>query len=481
MWVESNNNYDYRHYIQPSTFNEQSIANTAGSLPFYPEYRQLINNKAPAGLLSMHAENWVRTGYASQYNQQYSAQPNIKPYAVTPKEDIDKKASLVNRVLYSAQSVQGEKLDAYQIFLPNNYYDVPQQYGELTDLYVNRELFVSTNQVQWKLFFNTLATQPTSAGEIVLGTGGAFNRPAVPMQTVDGGFGGTSHWLHAENTIYGRVFVDKLQGRIFLLTDILSDISLTLRDTDRIKVQKLEDLSILVGSEPLYERAFIRLGDTVYSYHLLNKVFISRHTWSPRWMFSHSAYMYTNNLNSWDKQESVKDGVLIKGIFKHSVGVTGVFYGMRHSSSITVISNIQPEVSKLYQNLSMFTKMTDESGLSLPFKTFTRMQVWNNERNSGLVNLTYKDNAFKMPMIMEELYSKVADTFRVTIPRDVVIDPAVDIFNTSNNRQKLGDTVRARWLTKMRGNYVEIKLITNNRYGPLFMYELNADVSQNIR
>ena len=481
MWTESDNNYDYRHYIQPSSFNEGSIASTVGSVPFFPAYRQLTNIKAPAGILSMHDDNWVRPGYASQYNNQYSAQPNLKPYPVIPKEDVDEKASLVNRILYSAQVVQGEKLDSYQIFLPNNYYDVPQEFGELTDVYVNRELFASTNQVQWKLFFNTLATQPTSAGEVVLGTGGAFNRPAVPMQTVDGGFGGNSHWLHAENTIYGRVFVDKLQGRVFLLTDILSDISLTLKDSDRLKVQHIENLDILVGSEPLYDRAIIRLGNNVYSYHLLNKAFISRHTWSPRWMFSHSSYLYSNSTKYWDKQESSKDGILIRGIFKHGVGITGVFYGVRQDSTITMIVNGSNKVSKLFKSLALYTKMENESGKTLPFNTFTEMQIWNDERNSGLIKLTPKANAFQAPRIMEVLVSKVRDTFRLLIPRDVVVDPEIDIWNESNHIQKPGDTVPAKWLPKMRGNFIEIKLITDNREGPIYMYRADIEVSENIR
>lgn len=472
MWVESYNNYGYRHYLESEAFNENSLTN-AGSVPFFPAYKQLVNNKSPFGILSMHAPNWTRPGYASQYNKQYSAQPNIKPYPVIPKEDTEELASLLNRILYSSQVVQGEKNDSYQIFLPNDYYDVPQEFGALTDVYVNRELYASTNQVQWKLFFNTLATQVTSAGEVVLGTGGAFNRPAVPMQTVDGGYGGTSHWLHATNTIYGRVFTDKLQGRIFLLAEGLSDVSMVLSDSFRLRIQSIADANIITGSEALYERAFFRLGDTMLSFSLIRKQFISSHDYLPRWMFSHASYMYSNNLSS--------SNGLTTGTFKNSVGLTGMFFGKRNKASITLAVNIEPSTSKLFRVLELITNMENEDGLNLPFSTFNQIEVWNDERNSGLIDIITKENTFQQPGIMEILESKVKDTHRISIPRDIVIDPSKSIWDTSNHAQLRGDTIPTKWLPKIRGNFVEIKLIIDNTLGPITILKAKVELSKNIR
>jgi hypothetical protein len=471
FWLESDNNYDYKNFIPMSTYTEDQVTG-AGSVPYYPAYKQIVNGKAPFGLLSMHADNWELPGYANQYNTQYSTQPTAKPFVITPKEDIELKGSLVNRVIYSAEAVQGEKTDAYQLFLPNNYYDIPQEFGELTDLYVNGELFASTAQVQWKLYFNTLATQATNVGQIVLGTGGAFNRPATPMTTVDGGYGGTAHWTHAENTIFGRLFVDKLQGKFFVLTDQLSIVSGDLSDLDRLAIQKLGMFDIFVGSEPLRERAFIKVGNTMWSYNFERQAFISQHTWKTRWMFSHGAFMYTNNANP-------AEGTT--GIFKHGVGPTGVYFGKLHPSSITLVANVENTVSKQFKTLELLTKRTTEAGLNIPFHTFNQMEVWNDERYTGLLTITPKTNAFQQPAILEVLANKVKDSFRLFISRDIVIDPEQNIFAFTNHKQIKGDTVLAQFLPKMKGTYIQIKLISSNTQGPIYLYNAVVELAENIR
>jgi len=475
FWLESSNNYAYRHYIQPTSFSVGNVDSANGSTPFYPAYKRLLSGETPFGIMSMYGENWIRPGYASQYNNQYSAQPTFKPFAVTPKEDIEQKASLVNRIVYSATAVQGEKTDAYQLFLPNNFYDVPQEFGELTDVYVFHELYASTNQVQWKLYFNTLATQATNVGEIVLGTGGAFNRPATPMVTVDGGYGGTAHWLHAINTIYGRVFVDRYQGKFFMLNQGLQYFSGDLDDTDRLEVQALENDDIRVGSEPLRERVFIKVGsEKIWSYNLERKVFVSRHTYYPRWMFSHGPHMYSNYLEH--AVDTAKNG-----IYKHSVGITGMYYGELHPAFITIVANAGKEVSKQFKNLEILSERITEAGLNIPFYTFNQMKAWNKERNTGLLNINPKTNAFQIPGIMEVLAAKVKDSFRLTMSRDVVIDPQIDIFAVGNHAQKIGDATLTKWLPKMRGTYIEIKLITDNTQGPIFLFDVLTEVSENIR
>jgi hypothetical protein len=474
FWLESDNNYAYRHFVESGSYQEDNISGETGTMPYYPAYKQLANLETPFGLLSMSAENWQIPGYCKTYNTQYSTQPTIKPYVVTPLEDTTRKGSLVNRILFSSQAVQGEKADGYQIFLPNNYYDVPQEYGELTDLYVNSELFASTSQVQWKLFYNTLASQATSAGEITLGTGGAFNRPAVPMTTVDGGFGGTTHWLHAINTAWGRIFVDKMQGKFFTLTKDLQVISGDLSDTDRLLIQKLPDThgTILIGAEPLRERVLIKVGETLWSYNLERKQFVSRHTFKPRWFFAHGPHMYTNQI------DPLKGDT---GLFKHGQGPTGEYYGVQHQSSITLVANQAKTTSKLFQNLELLTTRLTEGGLNIPFVTFNQMEVWNNERNTGLLDITPKDNAFQIPGVMEVLASKVKDGFRIIMSRDIVINPELDIFALGNHAQHRGDQTLTKWLPKMRGTYVQIKLISDNTQGPIFIFDMVVGLSENIR
>ena len=470
-WLESDNNYDYKHFIPVETFSEDNVSEQ-GTVPYFPAYRRLMSDAVPFGLLTMHAEDWHLPGYPDQYNTQYSTQPTAKPYAVTPPEDIDRRAALVNRVIYSSQSVQGEKADGYQIFLPNDYYDIPQEFGELTDLYVNKELFASTAQIQWQLYFNTLATQATSAGQVVLGTGGAFNRPATPMSTVDGGYGGTSFWTHAVNTPFGRIFIDKLQGKVFSLGKTLAIVSQTWDDSYRLDIQKIDDSDIFVGSEPLRERVFLKLGTDMWDYNQERLSFISKHSFHPHWMFSHSAFLYSNNTNP---------SVGAKGIFKHSTGPTAVYYGVQYPSYITIVANMENTLSKQFKGLELLTKRTTEDGLIKPFHTFNQMEVWNDERYTGLIDIEPQTNTFQVPGVMEVLARKVKDSFRINLSRDIVINPELNIFALTNHAQRRTDTTLTKWLPKIKGNYIEIKLITDNSQGPLYFFDAVIELKENIR
>ena len=191
--------------------------------------------------------------------------------------------------------------------------------------------------------------------------------------------------------------------------------------------------------------------------------------------------MYSNNRSAYGKAYPSKEGTVLDGVFKHSVGITGVFYGIRHESNITLAVNQNPQDSKLFQNIELITKITDEDGLNLPFKTFNQLEIWNDERYTGLIDIVYKDNAFKMPGILEVLSSKVKDVHRLLVSRDIVIDPNVDIFNSSNHAQSKEDSELTKWLPKIRGNFVELKLITNNQYGPLYLFKVQVNVAKNIR
>lgn len=472
MWIESSNNYAFRHYTEAEAFSADTVV-SSGSVPFFPAYKILANYEVPFGILSMSGDAFKRPGYASQYNNQYSAQPNIKPFVVTPKEDEERKAKLNNRILYSTESVQGEKADAYQIFLPNNYYDVPSHHGDLTDIYIhNKELFASTKEVQWRLFFNTLATQATSAGEVVLGTGGAFNRPAIPLTTLKGGYGGTSHWTHAVETPKGRVFVDQVQGLIFLSSaEGMAKISNFLSDSYKGKIQAQQIDAIRLGSEPLRDRAFIRIGSEMLSFSLESKVFISRHFYLPRWMFTHGPHLYST------KEEGTIGQV---GVYKHSVGSVGNYYGEKHVSSLTLAVSDNKKESKTFNSLDVQTIITD-NGLPLPFKTFDQLEVWNQEQYSGKVAIINKNSAFMKEGVMETLSSKIKNAHRMNIPRDVVINPNLSIFDSSNHKMTPSSLQKVPWLSRMKSNYIVIKLTTFNANDPLILERISVNATLNIR
>jgi len=463
MWIESSNNYAYRNYIQPESFQTDNLSASNGSVPFFPAYTKLINSGEDAsfGILSLSADNWVRPGYASRYNNQYSAQNSIKPYAETPLEDVssDTTELLKNRIVYSSTAVEGEKLDSYQFFGVNNYYDVPRNFGDITDLYVNRELYASTAQVQWALFFNTLATQATNVGEVVLGTGGAFNRPASPLTNITGGYSGTSHFLHRVSTPYGDVFVDKLNGAIYHTTpEGVKEVSAILDIKDKNSWKFLLDSEIRLGLDIDNNRVLIRLGDYCLSYSYENSSIDSYYKITPDMMVSSGDSLYlTSKTNN-------------PGIYKYGNGPAGLFLGNKLESSITVVINPDLYETLVFRvlNINSYIKGSQR----YPNNTFTGLKVWGGSRNSGDIEILPKPSAFASPGDLQVFSDKVGDKFRVFIPRDRVINPSGDIMSENNLQQP-----PLKWLPRMSGNHILVQLKFDNLKGQIVLNKLDIDLS----
>jgi hypothetical protein len=82
---------------------------------------------------------------------------------------------------------------------------------------------------------------------------------------------------------------------------------------------------------------------------------------------------------------------------------------------------------------------------------------------------------------MEVLARKVKDSFRINLSRDIVVNPELNIFALTNHAQKRTDTTLTKWLPKIKGNYIEIKLITDNSQGPLYFFDAVIEIKENIR
>jgi hypothetical protein len=206
VWLESEVNTNYRHYVAPTG------QNTIGTIPYYPKNKVFFKEDG-TGMYEVPPTY----GHSTGYNKQYSFENTLKYYF--PKQLAQEDVTLFeNRTIYSEQSIEGEQFDAYRSFLSNNYHDIPKNKGAIVDTFVfNGSFYIHTSQSLWKAAVNEKVTQVTSAGETTLGNGGLFPRPSEEMFTINGGYAGTQSQFAGCNTPYGRFFVDNIQGKIFVL------------------------------------------------------------------------------------------------------------------------------------------------------------------------------------------------------------------------------------------------------------------------
>lgn len=171
-------------------------------------------------------------GYATaefySLNPDYLRKNKQKVFSHLPVEYdccADDNENYSNRIWWSEQSFQEERIDNFRVFLPNNYRDIEGEHGEITDLYrLGNSLFVHCKEALWQL---PQSVQERVTNEIVsfLGTGDFFSIP--PRKVIDDslGSGGTQHKWSSLKTKVGYFFINELENKIYLHGEGVKDLS----------------------------------------------------------------------------------------------------------------------------------------------------------------------------------------------------------------------------------------------------------------
>lgn len=405
IMVESNNNYNFRHYIDGSNV-------TSGTVPFYPKYPLLQQDSTGINDLVSGLGNSV------QYNKQYSAENSLRPtYSRTIDED--RISVFTNRAAYSATSIEGENFDAFRLFLPANYHDIPKQFGEITGMFVQgNDLMVHTERSLWKTFFNTLATQATSVGDIVLGNGGAFNRPSVPLVTLDGGYAGCKSIKASVATPSGRYFLDSHKSKLYYLGEGLKEISNPVLFKEMRKLAHNKDFTL--GYDYGRKRIILSADGYTRSYSPELNSFNGRHSYN------------IDNLISRDITDYVTNG---NNLEKFDESVVGSYFSTKAKAKVTVPSIVSPTISKRYVSGYVILRSTNSvSGINEPFKFFSSMKAYSLERNTGFCELEIiRDTPTDFETVGRVFVHKANNKFRFDIPQDIVHNIELDVQEPSNH------------------------------------------------
>lgn len=436
--LESKNNYNYRHYIVADS-------EEVGSTPYYPKYKILQSNVTTSIGINDFPVSYE---HPNLYNKQYSAQNNFqKRYSKTiGDEDI---TAFGNRIAYSSTSIEGEKFDAFRLFLGANYHDIPKQYGSITGMFVQgNDLYIHTQRSLWRSFYNTLATQATSEGDIVLGNGGAFPRPSMPIVTVDGGYAGCLGIEASVGTPMGRYFYDANNSKLYYLSDGLKEVSNpAIFDLCR---EKWNNISVVLGYDTENKRVVMSGNNLGISYKPELSSFDSLHTYS-------FDYMLSRNLNNY----IIKDNL----IHKLDDTVVTSYFGVKDKSSIKVVSVIHPSISKRFTSAEMVVTSTNPvSGLNLPNNFFSNLKAYSLERHTGYNTLRFiQDYTEDLETLGNIFVYKANNKFRFAFPPDVVFDITKDIHDVTNHVTSSYFTDEDRvFLPDIVDNHLVVELYTDN-------------------
>lgn len=450
FFCESTINTAYRHHIPVTT------------VPYYPAYKKFWMGDSVDGLFQYSPA----LGHANGYNKQYSFDNNLKKFyskSLLLESEVDR---FSNRLIYSEQAIEGEQFDAYRLFLPNNYHDIPKNKGEITNLFIHKnDLYIHTSQSLWKSSFNERVSQISSAGEVVLGNGGIFPRSSLEVFPISGGYAGSVNPLATVNSPVGVFFIDGLQRKVFLLGDTFTDIESGLRldfqyylkyanfSTWNINsIQGVYDyeydryiLTIdnrgcdLPIPEELLPEGLTRIiadrntvivedgvtpdGILISSEEIRRT--ISYSTKHKNWTGYHVYYpchMVSNNyklLLAVDSPTGTEGSINLL-----NRGESGNYFGFFDVSDITIISNENPLVNKVFDNMLMNTVSYDVSNYpystEVPLDTFDEIYIYNNNQNGGreiVVNDTTVTDDYDFVLNTGEIQAvRKNDDFKLSLP-----------------------------------------------------------------
>lgn len=159
-----------------------------------------------------------------RYNEDYSALNDLNPGDIFDPTD-DLIDDFPYRVAWSEQMLTEATTTGWKTWRPNNYWEQPKNKGEITNLASLADKFIVHHQFSVFLTRTRLNIQTDNISGIYLGAvGSIFEAP--PQEILpNSGFAGTHHKLGAIVTKLGYIFADVTQGRLFILTDTLQEIS----------------------------------------------------------------------------------------------------------------------------------------------------------------------------------------------------------------------------------------------------------------
>lgn len=424
-FVESEYNTFFRHKSK-----EESLQN------YFP------NDLDARGILNAFLP-WK--GEIDNYNYQYSYENNIKTFYT---KSIGNKVltGFENRTIYSLTASNDDILDTYRIFLQDKYHDIPSNTGPIWNSFIfNNDLYLHTPKALWKTFAEPAATLVgDNISDVVLGTGGLFQRPSQLVYTDKGGYGGTISQFGGVFGQMGYIFPDILQGKVFILTsnsleeisnkgltdffkknmltEIISNngnVNYGLISTDNAYLidNPFKDINFL-GSYDYSNKRYIitKRNDFTISFSALTGSWISFHSYNP------SVLIPFDNRLLMVNQDTFWEG---------NKGNKGSYFGSVYPSEIEIISALAKIENKTYENIIILSQSFNNTNV-VRDDNFKFLKVYTNKGNTGIIELVHNNEDLLEREVGKQFIKFKNNEYRIAIPRDAVIDQNLDIQDVNN-------------------------------------------------
>lgn len=308
------------------------------------------------------------------FNPVYSQKDNFFNYRILDS-DIYKLDKFTNTVTWSKEKYAGEDVDTWTNITMANTVDLDGTKGKVNKLITFKDqIFAFQDKGISNILFNSRVQIPVSDG--------------VPIEISNGmkveGLRYISDTIGCQNknsivtTPSGVYFLDSESNGIYLLADGLTNIS-TNKGFDIWTKEVSKDPSFKSFYDKNEKDVYFTTKDYCLGYSEKLGQFTSFYDYNDvETMFNIGTGFYSIKENSKKAHQ----------IYQHSVGNYNEFYGEIKPYHLTIISNEDPQVDKVFTNLDYRADFFDSNNNYLENESFDTLEVWN-EYQSGKETLKY--------------------------------------------------------------------------------------------
>ena len=308
------------------------------------------------------------------FNPVYSQKDNFFNYRILDS-DIYKLDKFTNTITWSKEKHLGEDVDTWTNITMASTLDLDGTRGKVNKLITFKDqIFAFQDKGISNILFNSRVQIPVSDGvPIEISNGMKVNGSRYISDNI-----GCQNKNSIITTPSGVYFLDSESNGIYLLADGLTNLS-TNKGFDIWTKEVSKDHSF----KSFYDKNEKDVYFTTKDYCLGYSEKLGQFT---------SFYDYTNvetMFNIGTGFYSIKaDSVGDQSIYQHSVGNYNEFYGEIKPYHLTIISNDDPQVDKVFTNLDYRADFFDSNNNYLENESFDTLEVWN-EYQSGKETLKY--------------------------------------------------------------------------------------------
>lgn len=313
-----------------------------------------------------------------------------------------------NMITWSLEKTFGEDVDSWTSIPLTNTLDLDGTKGEVTKLArFNNEIFSFQNNGFAQILFNSRVQIPVSDGQpIEITNGYKVDGKRYISETI-----GMSNKWSLGITPQAMYFIDDSKNTLYAFSGQLIDLSTTkgmktwLYDNgnDFRPVWNPRDYG---NVRTFYDRIYGDLYFTTEKYSLVYSEILGNFTS----FMDYGGVASMNNIGNKFLSFTTESNETSK-MWEMWEGDYNMFFGEFKPYWITFISNTDPTMDKVFNNLEWRSVSYDAEGNYIPYDTFDTLRVWHEHQDTGCVSLEDKKDT---PSILKKKFN----AFRTFVPRD---------------------------------------------------------------